>query len=443
METNLKILVIGTGYVGLITALGLAEVGHDITATDIDEGKISRLKKCEPIIFEEGLEELLHKHKNNIKYKIFSSDIIADYDVIFICVGTPQNYDGSTNLSYLDAVSHQIAKGMKDDKYVLIVNKSTVPPKTARRVENIIKSNKQNALFDVASNPEFLKEGTAINDFLNPDRIVVGADNPDAFDIMEKIYKPFVNKGFSLYKTDVTSAELIKYASNVFLATKITFVNELSHLCEQIGADITKVTQGMGLDPRIGDKFLNAGPGYGGSCFPKDTLSLSNFAKQEGVTTNLIDAVISVNSSHVLSLSYKTKQFFARIWDGHDTNKHIAVLGLSFKAGTDDVRDSVALRIIPILLDAGYTITAYDPAAMDNARSILPNVTMASSIEEALDGKDGILLLTEWDEFKHINWSSIKPKLRYPAIMDMRNIYDRDHLKGLGYNIWSIGRSEV
>ncbi len=444
--SSYNILVLGTGYVGLITALGLADIGHKVTAADISEEKIKKLNKGVPIIYEDGLQELLNKHlkqTKNISFKKMTDDIVADYDVIFICVGTPQSYDGSSNLTYLDEAAKMIGRGLKSDKYTVIVNKSTVPPKTHLRVQKNILSQNPKALFDVVSNPEFLKEGTAIHDFMNPDRIVIGCNTLKSSQIMNDIYQPMVDKGFTLYETDIISAELIKYAANVFLSTKITFINELSHICEAIGADIDFVAQGIGLDPRIGDKFLKAGPGYGGSCFPKDTQALSYFAKQQGVTTNLVDSVISVNSSHVLSLIPKTRDFFEGHWKGKTVKKHIAVLGLAFKAGTDDIRDSVSLRIIPALLDDGFEITVYDPAAMENAKKVMTDVHFAESLQEALSGKDGVLILTEWPEFCQIDWEKTGQDLTHKIIVDLRNIIDRKEIEKLCFAYYSIGKSPI
>ncbi len=440
-----KILVLGTGYVGLITALGLSEVGHDVTAADIDQSKIDLLNQGVPIIYEEGLEALLAKHLNDTKridFKLMTSDVIKDYDVIFICVGTPQAYDGSSNLSYLDEASKMIAQGLNKDRHTIVVNKSTVPPKTYLRVRKNIEKHNPEANFSMVSNPEFLKEGTAVHDFLYPDRIVFGCETKEASKVMNEIYAPFADKGFPLYEANIVSSELIKYAANVFLATKITFINELSHLCEEIDGDIDEVAQGMGLDPRIGKQFLKVGPGYGGSCFPKDTQALSYFSKQQGVATNLIDAVISVNSSHILSLIPKTKKFFYESWKSALEEPHIAVLGLSFKAGTDDIRDSVSLRILPALQNHGFNITAYDPAAMDNAKKQLEGINFASSVEEALEGKDGVLILTEWPEFKEINWEQAAKSLKYKTIVDLRNIIDQKHLKSLGYESYALGKAK-
>ncbi len=436
----------GTGYVGLITALGLADIGHKVTAADISDEKIEKLNNGIPVIYEEGLEEMLQKHlyqTKNINFRLMTTEIVSEYDVIFICVGTPQAYDGSSNLRYLDDAAKMIGQGLDENKYTVIVNKSTVPPKTHLRVKRNILTQNPKASFDVVSNPEFLKEGTAIHDFMNPDRIVIGCNTSQSSQIMNDIYQPMVEQGFKLYETDIISAELIKYAANVFLSTKITFINELSHLCEVTGADIDLVAQGIGLDPRIGEKFLKAGPGYGGSCFPKDTQALSYFAKQQGVVTNLIDAVISVNSSHVLSLIPKTRDFFENNWQGKSAKKHIAVLGLSFKAGTDDIRDAVSLRIIPALLDEGFEITAYDPAAMENAKKVMENINFADSLQEAVDGKDGVLILTEWPEFSQINWEEVAKTLKHKVIVDLRNIVDRKKIKKLDFSYYSIGKSSI
>ena len=435
-----KILVIGSGYVGLISALGLADVGHDVVCADIDLIKVENLRRGAPIIYEIGLEEMLEKNieSGRITFHMLDDVIQGKFDVIFICVGTPQSDDGSSNLSYLEQASLSVGKNLPHDHYTVIVNKSTVPPRTGETVENIVKEHAPQSCFDVVSNPEFLKEGTAIYDFMNPDRIVVGADDPKALEVMRKVYQPFVDQGFTLYESDRISAEIIKYASNVFLANKITFVNELSHLCEKIGGDIDYVATAMGLDPRIGSQFLKAGPGYGGSCFPKDTHALAYFGRTVGLDLSLVESIIGVNDHHIEYLRDEAISFMNSNWQKRAyTGKKIGILGLAFKAGTDDIRDSVGVKFAKYFIAQGYEVTAYDPVANIRAKKI-EGLYIVDTAKEAINHQGAVLVLTEWPEFKDIDWQAQKEHMNCPIIIDYRNILIDKNLTGFAYR--SIGR---
>lgn len=432
----MRVGIIGTGYVGLVTGTCFSDLGNEVICLDIDEDKINKLKKGVVPIYEPGLSDLIKRNvrEKRLSFTIDAKKTIHESDIIFICVGTPQAGDGTVNLEYVKSAAKDIAKHMNG--YKIIVNKSTVPVGTAEMVTKIIKDNQSKKIdFDVVSNPEFLKEGSAIKDFFNPDRIVIGNSSKKAIDIMIKLYKPLERVNKPIVVTDVKSAEMIKYASNAFLAMKITFINEVSRLCEKTGADITKVARGVGLDGRIGPRFLHAGIGYGGSCFPKDIRGFVKTAAENNIDFKLIGKIDEVNEAQKQTVLPKLKKLLPEL-----KNKKIAVWGLSFKPKTDDIREAPALIIIKQLQKEGAKVSAFDPEAMENAKQVLKNVHFATNPLEAIKDCDGLIIATEWDEFRSIDKQKIKSLLKQPIIIDGRNIYDPKEMKGLGFKYMGIGR---
>jgi len=431
-----NVCVIGTGYVGLVTGVVFSDLGNEVICVDNDEKKIETLKKGIPTIYEPGLEEMMHRNMQDGRL-LFSDDIsegVRKSEVIFIAVGTPPRDNGETDLSYVEDVAREIAANI--DRYKIIVNKSTVPAGTGDFVREIIEKNKKwNVDFDVVSNPEFLKEGSAINDTLYPERIVIGAPNQHVAMKLLELYAPLERP---MLITDVASAEMIKYASNAFLATKISFINSIANICEKAGADITLVAKGMGYDSRIGSSFLQAGLGFGGSCFPKDSQSLVHTAKKFGEDFNILQEVIKENDRRV-------SRFVERIAERYDTmeNKLFGILGLAFKPNTDDLRDAKSIEIINILLEKKAKVKVYDPVAMENAKKILQGVKYCKNPYEVAEGADGLIIITEWNEFKYLNLDKIKEIMKTPIIFDGRNIYDPNNLKRLGFRYISIGRKEI
>lgn len=431
----MKISVIGAGYVGLCTATVLAELGNDVMAADADRGKIDGLNKGIMPIFEPGLKELVER---NVKEKrlAFTHDnkkVIRHGDVIFICVGTPPKENWEVELKYVEAVALEIAQSM--GSYKVIVHKSTVPVETGEKVKDIIRKNiNANIDFDVVSNPEFLREGTAIKDTLEPDRIVIGAESKRAIEIMKKLYSPIKAP---LIVTDIKSAELIKHASNAFLATKISFINSVAKICELSGADIEKVAEGMGYDSRIGRAFLNAGIGYGGSCFPKDSQAFIKIAEKYGYDYKLLKATNEINDEQKENFVEKVKKAL-----GNVNGREIGILGLSFKPNTDDMRFAPSIYIISELQKLGAKIKAYDPAAMEKARDIFKNIEFCNNSYEACKDADALLILTEWNEFREIDLKRIKSLLKNPMIIDGRNIYDINTMEKEGFRYISIGRKK-
>ena len=429
----MNICVIGVGYVGLVTGAVFADLGNEVICIDVVEEKIKMLQEGKIPIYEPGLEEMVVRNtKDN---RLFFSTSIAKgvkrAEIIFICVGTPPRANGETDLSYVEAVAKGIAEAM--DSYKIIVNKSTVPVGTGDFVRKIIEKNKKvDTDFDVVSNPEFLREGSAIQDTICPDRIVIGAPNKK---VAMKLLELYATLGRPMLITDVYSAEIIKYASNAFLATKISFINAIANICEKAGANVTDVTRGMGYDSRIGPDFLSAGLGFGGSCFPKDSESLVQTSAKLGYNFDLLQAVININKergAHFVNL------IKARINPLSD--KILGVLGLAFKPNTDDMRDAKSIEIINSLLNEGARIKAYDPAAMENAKKILPHITYCSSAYEAAENADALVIITDWREFRLLNMERIKELMRRPVIFDGRNIYDPEKKKRLGFEYYSIGR---
>lgn len=433
-----NITVLGTGYVGLVLGTGLAYFGNNVTCVDVDQEKINALNAGKIPIFEPGLEQIIKKETTFEKLS-FTTDItsaLQQADVIFIAVGTPQNADGTANLSFIDSAAKMIGQNLNN--YKIIITKSTVPIGTGKRIKNIIASYANPTInFDVVSNPEFLKEGDAVNDFLNPSRIVIGAETEEALNVMKEIYAPLLAKKIPLIATDLPTAETIKYAANSFLAIKISYINEIAQLCEKTNANIEKVAAGIGLDPRIGNQFLKPGPGFGGSCFPKDILALSKTAENVNVKLSILEAAIEANKRQKEFIQEKI--YKALNYELH--NKKIAILGLAFKANTDDVRDSAAHDIIKGLLDKKATIKAYDPIANENMKKELPSITYSKSVYEAATGADVLVILTEWPEFKNLNFSILKEKMNNTIIVDARNILNSKTIKQLGFEYYNIGNA--
>ncbi|WP_319633363.1 UDP-glucose/GDP-mannose dehydrogenase family protein [Sinanaerobacter chloroacetimidivorans] len=438
----MKITVIGTGYVGLVAGLGFSDFGNDVVSLDTDQEKIDKLVNGQAPIYEPGIEELLSR---NLKAKriIFTTDkkyAIEHGNIIFICVGTPQTNEGDVNLDYVYQVAHDI--GSYINQYKIIVNKSTVPVGTAREIGRIIKNTieEREALikFDIASNPEFLREGKAINDFFNPDRIVLGTDNAQSLIELNKIYRVFARSNKPIIKTSIETAEMIKYATNSFLATKITFINEMANLCEKVGANVLEVASAMGKDGRISPKFLHPGPGYGGSCFPKDTKALVNIAKKHGAKLSILESVILANE-------FQKKLASQKIIKRFPTGGTIALLGLAFKPDTDDVRESPALEIIRTLASTGlFQLNVYDPQAMIQCKNALaPSssefIKWCSSAFEACRQADAVAIITEWFEFRNMDLEELKILLNSPVIFDFRNIFRKDDLESLGYEYYGVG----
>ncbi|TKJ17357.1 UDP-glucose 6-dehydrogenase [Candidatus Woesearchaeota archaeon B3_Woes] len=432
----MKISVFGAGYVGLVVGSCLADLGNDVICVDVDVNKVENLKKGKIPIYEPGLKEIIDRNLNE-KRIFFTTDsrhAIKTSEVIFVAVGTPTGKNNEADLIFVTSVAKDIGKYMND--YKVIVNKSTVPVGTGELVKNIIKKNQKEQIeFDVVSNPEFLKEGTSIKDFMVPDRIVIGSDSDKAKSIMGKIYEPVARTGKPIFYTDIKSAELIKYGSNAMLATRISFMNELSHLSEKIGADIKKVAQGMGLDSRIGPRFLQAGVGYGGSCFPKDVQALIQTLKQNKCETSILEAVDKVNCEQKKSLLSKIKKLTPNLKD-----KTITIWGLSFKPKTDDIRGAPSLVVIDQLQKEGALINVFDPEAQEKTKKILNKVNYFKTPYEALKGSSCLVVVTEWDEFRSLDKEKIKDSLKEPNIIDGRNIYDPKEMSDLGFNYISVGR---
>ncbi|MHB1699305.1 MAG: UDP-glucose dehydrogenase family protein [Acidobacteriaceae bacterium] len=462
MSERVKIAVVGSGYVGLVAAVCFAEIGHQVTCVDIDEAKVAALRAGVVPIHEEHLDALLRRHQPaNLSFATDLAAAASEADAIFIAVGTPQSDAGDADLSYVEAVACEIAHCMHS--YKVIVEKSTVPVYTNEWVRRVVERNGgASDMFDVVSNPEFLREGTAVSDFLHPDRIVVGADSDKAAAVLDAIYEPLTSGAYyaqpdaipgyrnanlqpPLLVTSAKSAEIIKHASNAFLATKISFINAVAALCEAAGANIEQVAQGMGMDERIGRRFLRPGIGYGGSCFPKDVAAFRSVAEQMGLEFGLLSEVEKINTQ-------QTKRFLAKVRSALWTlrGKKLGVLGLAFKGDTDDIRESPAIALVRMFLDEGCSIRAYDPAAMGRAREVLPqsgekngSLTYASSVYEVAEGADALLILTDWPEFGKLDLARLESSLRYPIIIDGRNLYDPREMTSAGLTYLSIGRPDA
>ncbi len=433
----MKIAMIGTGYVGLVSGACFAEFGPSVVCVDLDEAKVERLRRGEIPIYEPGLEDLVAKgiKSGRLSFTTNLAEAVADADAVFIAVGTPSRRgDGHADLRYVEAAAVQVANSMTG--YTVVVTKSTVPVGTGRRVAEIIRATNPGADFDVASNPEFLREGSAINDFMRPDRVVIGAETDRAQKVMQALYRPLYLMETPVVMTTLETAELTKYAANAFLATKITFINEIADLCEKVGANVQDVARGMGLDGRIGKKFLHAGPGYGGSCFPKDTIALVRTAQEYGSPARLVETVVQVNDTRKGAMAKRVMLACG----GTVRGKTVGVLGVAFKPNTDDMRDAPSLAIIPALQDAGATIRAYDPAAMHEAASMLPGVHWCEDAYDAAAGSDAVVLITEWNEFRALDFERLASTVKTKVLVDLRNVYRPDEVRAAGFAYSSIGR---
>lgn len=437
----MRITIIGTGYVGLVSGACFAEFGHEVTCIDTDQAKITRLQKGEIPIYEPRLEVLVETnlHAGRLVFDTEYNPGVPEAEVVFIAVGTPASRrgDGYADLSYVYDAARQVASHLTN--YTVVVNKSTVPVGTARQVSRIISEVNPEAAFDVASNPEFLREGAAINDFMHPDRVVIGTDSKRAEEVLKAIYRPLFLIETPFVITTIETAELIKYASNAFLATKISFINEVANLCEELGADVQDVSKGMGLDGRIGRKFLHAGPGYGGSCFPKDASALLRIAQEHGVACRVVEAVVEVNAAQKARMARKIRQAVG----GNEAGKSIAILGLSFKPETDDIRDAPSLTILSTLLEHGALVRAHDPQAMTEAAKLLPEVKYCPSAYEACEGAHAVVLMTEWNEYRALDLVRIRESVQTPVFVDLRNVYEPVLMRELGFRYFSVGRNPI
>jgi UDPglucose 6-dehydrogenase len=433
----MRVTMIGSGYVGLVSGACFADFGHDVVCVDKDEAKIEALRQGKLPIFEPGLDQLVASNvaANRLSFTTDLAGTVGDADAVFIAVGTPSRRgDGHADLSYVHSAAEEIAAALKG--YTVVVTKSTVPVGTCDEVERIINEARPDADVAVVSNPEFLREGAAITDFKRPDRIIIGSSDPRAIEVMRTIYRPLYLNAAPILVMSRRAAELTKYAGNAFLATKITFINEMADLCERVGADVQDIARGIGLDGRIGPKFLHAGPGYGGSCFPKDTIALLKTSQDFDAPQRIIEAVVAVNDARKRAMGRKVIQAAG----GDVRGKTIAILGLTFKPNTDDMRDSPAIAVIRALQDAGATIRAHDPAGIEQARTMLENVEYFESAYDAMDGADALVIVTEWDAFRALDLGRVKSLLRQPVLVDLRNIYDPEQVEAAGLQYTGIGR---
>jgi UDPglucose 6-dehydrogenase len=431
-----KITFVGTGYVGLVGGAGISEFGHQVTCADIDQNKIERLKRGEIPIYEPGLESLVKQ--NVAKGRLhFSHDVpksIQNADIIFVAVGTPQGSNGEANLSAIESVAKTIGENLNG--YKIICTKSTVPIGTGKRIEEIIRSMNPNGDFDYVSNPEFLREGAAVKDFLHPDRVVIGTRTQKAIKVMGEVYRPLYINETPIISTTVETAEMIKYAANAFLSLKISYINEIANLCEAVGADVHEVARAMGLDGRISAKFLHPGPGYGGSCFPKDTHALAATGQKNNSPLLTVEAAIKTNASQKVRMVDKLK----RIMGGSFKGKTVAVLGLAFKPQTDDVREAASIVIVSNLAESGATVQAYDPIAIDNFKNHFPNIQYYDSWQDAVKNADACILLTEWNEFRGMDLNKLKDLMKTPVLLDTKNIISIQELESRGFTYDNVGR---
>jgi UDPglucose 6-dehydrogenase len=433
----MRIAVIGTGYVGLVSGSCFADLGHHVTCVDIDPEKIRRLEDGEIPIYEPGLEKMIPRcvAAERLHFTTEVTEAVPGADAVFIAVGTPPRpEDGHADLRFVHAAAEAVAAAMTG--YTVVVDKSTVPVGTAREVAEIIGRTREADEFDVVSNPEFLREGAAIKDFLEPDRIVVGARTRQAAEVMEAVYRPLTERGIPLLLTDPESAELIKYAANAFLATKIAFINEIADICEKTGAQVAEVARGIGLDSRIGPKFLMPGPGYGGSCFPKDTLEMAATARQAGAPSTIVEAVIASNDRRKKSMAARVEDALGEAVSGH----RVAVLGLTFKAETDDMRESPAVDIVGALQAAGAKVAVHDPKGMEVAKTLLSDVEWADNAYAAMHGASAAVIVTEWSDYRGLDLERTKAALARPVIVDLRNLHDPAEMARRGFVYRSVGR---
>jgi UDPglucose 6-dehydrogenase len=432
----MHIAVIGTGYVGLVTGACFAEFGVDVTCVDVDSEKIERLSSGAIPIYEPGLEQIVAKNIHAGRLH-FTTDLKAGIDrglVIFLAVGTPPKDDGSPDLQYIDAAARSIAEHITE--YKVIVTKSTVPVGNGERLRKLIRENQKSAVdFGIVSNPEFLREGAAINDFMRPDRVVIGSRDEAAIEIMRDLYRPLFLIETPFVVTSLEAAELTKYAANAFLATKISFINEIANLCDRVGCDVHDVARAIGMDRRIGNKFLHPGPGYGGSCFPKDTSALASVAREFGSDSLIVDAVMEVNRRQRGVMLPKIEKLV-----GDLSGKTIAVLGLSFKPETDDMREAPSIEIVRSLVERGASIRAYDPAAMTEAKKCLPDIFYAEDEYDAVTGADALVFMTEWNQFRALNMERVSKLMKSPKIADLRNIYEPADMREMGFDYVGVGR---
>ena len=434
----MEIAVIGTGYVGLVTGAGLADFGNDVVCVDIDEKKIDALRKGVIPIYEPGLDNLVSKNvaEGRLRFTTNLAEAIGNSRAIFIAVGTPPKPDGSADLRYVEEVARSIAEHMGGPK--LVITKSTVPIGTGEMIDRIIKERGNGHKASIVSNPEFLREGSAIEDFMRPDRVVIGASDEESVALMKEIYAPLHSLEIPFVVTNVVSSELIKYAANGFLATKITFINEIAQVCERVGADVHDVAIGMGLDSRIGPKFLQAGPGFGGSCFPKDTSSMADIARRQGYDFQIMEAVLRVNDD----IKQRMVEKIANALGGDVAGKTIAILGLAFKPETDDMRDSPTIPIIKGLQQRGAKIRAYDPQSMENAKNIFDDIVYCDDAYQTAQDADALVIATEWNEFRALNLNKIGAALKQPVVVDLRNVYDPKRMHTGGFRYTSVGRAK-
>jgi UDPglucose 6-dehydrogenase len=433
----MQIAFIGTGYVGLVSGTCFAEFGVDVTCVDVDEDKINKLKDGILPIYEPGLENLVEKNvqAGRLNFTTDLKEAVEKSQVIFLAVGTPPKDDGSADLQFIETAARQIAEYMNGD-YKVIVTKSTVPVGTGEHLRKLIKEHQRTPTnFGIVSNPEFLREGAAINDFMRPDRVVIGSRDAEAIEIMKDLYRPLYLIETPFVITSLEAAELTKYAANAFLATKISFINEVANLCDKIGCDVHDVARGMGMDRRIGRKFLHPGPGFGGSCFPKDTSALATVAEQYGSETLIVNAVIEVNKRQRKAMIPKIKKLV-----GDLNGKTIGVLGLSFKPETNDMREAPSIDIINELVKEGATVKAYDPVAMEEAKKFLPDITYVKDEYAAVEGADALVFMTEWNQFRALDMKRVFKQMKSPKIADLRNIYEPDDMRELGFDYVGVGR---
>jgi UDPglucose 6-dehydrogenase len=434
----MKIAMIGTGYVGLVSGVCFSDFGHEVVCVDSNPDKITMLARGEVPIYEPGLQDLLTKNVAAGRLS-FSGDLalaVAQADAVFIAVGTPaRRGDGHADLTFVYAAAEEIANSLSG--YTIVVTKSTVPVGTNRQVKKVIRKANPQADFDVASNPEFLREGAALDDFMRPDRVIVGVPNARASEVMHDIYRPLFLRDFPIVITDLESAEMIKYAANAFLATKITFINEIAALCEKVGADVKQVSKGMGLDGRIGNKFLHAGPGYGGSCFPKDTSALARIGQEHAVPMQITETVIKVNNEVKRRMVDKIEELCGGTFNG----KIIAVLGVTFKPNTDDMRDAPSLTIVPALIGGGAKVRVVDPQGQREGEALLPGVQWVDDAYKACQNADAVVILTEWNEFRALDLKRVAKKMAVPRMADLRNIYSAKDAKKAGFESYvAVGR---
>ena len=431
----MKLVMVGTGYVGLVSGACFAEFGYQTICVDNDSNRISELNSGKCPFYEPGMDDLISKHLNTTKLLTFSNSLnesMKNADIIFLTVGTPsRRLEDKADLSYVWSVAEEIGNNIK--KYCLVVTKSTVPVGTSKEIKKIIQKKVSNENFDVVSNPEFLREGSAINDFMRPDRVVIGTENKKSENIMKELYRPLYLRETPLVSTSIETSEIIKYASNSFLATKIGFINEIADLCESVGANVQDVSKALGIDQRIGSKFLNAGPGYGGSCFPKDVKAFISTADKFNVNLSIVSAVHKSNKNRIEKIANK-------IINNTKKNDVITILGLSFKPNTDDIRESTSIKLAVVLKERGYTVNCFDPKAMNNAKKEIIDLNYFKTAFEACSGSDAIIICTEWNEFRALNFEEIGKIVKQKKIFDLRNIYNSEELEKIGYEYYGTGK---